>query len=237
MNYSSAGGLSVHPTVNLIMVAKLLDTIVGQPMTKSIDWMMEQMVQMVAPVNTTAWGGLHGLSALVLGNINYATVTCQAVTLTDRLVQQLAVNPAIEDDTPQCKLLRLQVETKDLQKVFELQEALTNIGVQCIINSVEEQYVKELNEDYFGYANQRIKSLLAQLCTNWCKMMTKEHTDATEAFYHAWVPSSSHVITFGHQLTQLQKKCHTINVIISNKAKMLHFISQMYKSDTSWRNR
>ncbi len=141
------------------------------------------------------------------------------------------VNPTIKDDTPQHKLLRLQAETKDLKKAFELQEAVTNIGVQCIIDSIEEQYVEELNEDYFGYANQTIKSLLAHLHTNWCKVMTKKCTDATKAFYHAWVPSSTHVITFGCQLMKLQKKCCTINVIISNKAKMLHFFGQMYKSD------
>jgi hypothetical protein len=98
--------------------------------------------------------------------------------------------------------------------------------VQRIINSIEEQYVKEFNEDNFGYANQMIKSLLEHLCTNWCKVMTKERTDATKAFYHTWVPSSMHVITFGHQLMKLQKKCCTINVIISNKAKTLHFVSQ-----------
>jgi hypothetical protein len=34
---------------------------------------------------------------------------------------------------------------------------------------------------------------------------------------------------FRHQLTKLQKKCRTINVIISNKAKTLHFVSQMFK--------
>jgi hypothetical protein len=33
------------------------------------------------------------------------------------------------------------------------------------------------------------------------------------------------------QLTKLQKKCHTINVIISDEAKALHFFGQMYKSD------
>ncbi len=100
---------------------------------------------------------------MVLDDVNYATVTRQAVTLTNRLVQPLAVNPAIKDNTPQCKLLCLQADTKNLQKVFDLQEAVTNIGVQRIIDCVEEQYVKELNEDYFGYANQRIKSLLAPL--------------------------------------------------------------------------
>jgi hypothetical protein len=61
--------------------------------------------------------------------------------------------------------------------------------------------------------------------------MTKECTDATKAFYHAWIPSSTHVITFGPQLTKLKKKCRTINVIISNEAKTLHFVGQMYKSD------
>jgi hypothetical protein len=65
MNYSSATGLSIHQTVALIMLAKLLYLIVGQPTTKSMDRMTEQMAQMVAPVKTTAWGGLHGSPALV----------------------------------------------------------------------------------------------------------------------------------------------------------------------------
>ncbi len=59
----------------------------------------------------------------------------------------------------------------------------------------------------------------------------KECTDAIKAFYHAWVPNTMHIITFGRQLTKLQKKCKTINVIISEEAKTLHFVGQMYKSD------
>ncbi len=74
---------------------------------------------------------------------------------------------------------------KTLQKEFQLQEAFTSIGVQCIIDSVKEQYIEELNEDHFGYVNQTIKTLLTHLRTKWCKVMTKEHTNATEAFYQA----------------------------------------------------
>jgi hypothetical protein len=77
---------------------------------------------------------------------------------------------------------------KTLQKEFKIQEAVITIGLQCIIDNVKEQYIKELNKDYFGYANQTINTLLSHLCTNWCKVMTKECTDATEAFYQAWVP-------------------------------------------------
>jgi hypothetical protein len=116
-------------------------------------------------------------------------------------------------------------------KEFELQKAVTTIGVQRIINSVKEQYVKEFNKDYFGYANQTIKMLLTHLHTKWCKVMTKEHTNATKAFYQAWVLSTTHIITFGRQLNKQQKKCKNINVIISDKAKTHHFVGQMYKSN------
>jgi hypothetical protein len=57
--------------------------------------------------------------------------------------------------------------------------------------------------------------------------MTKEHTDATEAFYQAWAPLTTHIITFSRQLTKQQKKCMSINVITSEEAKTLHFVGQM----------
>ncbi len=59
----------------------------------------------------------------------------------------------------------------------------------------------------------------------------KEHTDATKAFYHAWVPLTTHIITFGRQLDKQQKKCKNINVIILDEAKTLHFVGKMYKSN------
>ncbi len=61
--------------------------------------------------------------------------------------------------------------------------------------------------------------------------MTKECTNATEVFYQPWVPSTTHIITFGLQLDKQQQKCKTIHVIILDEAKTLHFVGQMYKSD------
>ena len=48
MNFSLAMGLSVHQTMSLIMVAKLLDVIVGQPTMDTMNKMVKQMAQMVA---------------------------------------------------------------------------------------------------------------------------------------------------------------------------------------------
>ena len=99
MNYSSASGSSIHATVSLIMVAKPLDVIVGQPTTVSMDKMMEQMAQMVAPVKTTAWGGLHGSLALILDNADYEIITKAVVKSTTCLGQPALVNPKINNTT------------------------------------------------------------------------------------------------------------------------------------------
>jgi hypothetical protein len=122
---------------------------------------------------------------------------------------------------------------KTLQKEFKfkLQEAVATIRVQRIVDSIKEQYFEEPNEDYSGYANQAIKMLLAHLRTNWCKVMMKELTHVTKVFYQAWVLLTTHIITFGHQLNKQQKKYKTINVIILEEAKTLHFVGQMYKSN------
>jgi hypothetical protein len=44
-------------------------------------------------------------------------------------------------------------------------------------------------------------------------------------------PLDTHIITFSCQLNKQQKKCKTINIIILEEAKTLHFVGQMYKSD------
>jgi hypothetical protein len=42
---------------------------------------------------------------------------------------------------------------------------------------------------------------------------------------------TTHIITSGRQPNKQQKKCKNINIIISEEAKTLHFVGQMYKSD------
>jgi hypothetical protein len=162
---------------------------------------------MVAPIKTTAWGGQHGSLALVLDDMDYKSITKSTTQTTALATQPDAVNQGITNQSTPFEILTLQAETKTLQKEFDQQEAVIIIGVQRIIDCVKEQYVKELNvnEEYFGYTNSTIKSVLYHLRTKWCKIMTRECTDATDAFYQAWVPNMTHIITFGRQLNKQQK--------------------------------
>jgi hypothetical protein len=150
--------------VSLIMAAKPLDVIVGQPTKETMNKMVEQMAQMVAFVKTTAWGGRHGSLALVLDDADYLSMITKAkITSTTPVNQPDTINKSVTATSTPLEILTFQEETKKLQKEFEMQEAVTNFGVQRIIDSVEEQYIEELNKEYFGYSNSTIKSVLHHL--------------------------------------------------------------------------
>ena len=125
------------------MVVKPLDDIIGQSTTETMNKMVEQMIQMVAPVKTTAWGGCHRSLTLVLDDADYSSITKVKITSTMPVTQPGAINKVITDTSTPLKILTLQEETKKLQKKYDLQEAAANIGVQRIINSIKEKYVKQ----------------------------------------------------------------------------------------------
>ncbi len=91
MNYSSATGSSIHQTISLLMSAKPLDVIVRQPTTETMNQMTEQTAHMVAPVKTTAWGGLHGLLALILDDADYALITKNMIKTADALIKPVSI--------------------------------------------------------------------------------------------------------------------------------------------------
>ncbi len=94
---------------------------------------------MFAPVKITAWGGPHGSLVLVLNDTEYSSITKARITSTMLVTQPDAINKGITATSTPLEIFTFQEETKKLQKEFDLQEAVTNIGVQRIIDSIEEQ--------------------------------------------------------------------------------------------------
>ena len=92
------------------MSTKPVDVIVGQPTTKPMNRMTEQMAQMVAPVKTTAWGGLHGSLALVLDDAEYALITKNVIKTVDALIKPVSINPKIDNKSSPYEILTLQDE-------------------------------------------------------------------------------------------------------------------------------
>jgi len=116
MNYTLATGSSVHQMVSLIMVAKPLDVIVGQPTTETMNKMVVQMAQMVALVKTSAWGGCHGSLALVLDDAEYSSITKAKITSTTPVNQPDTIIKSITATSTPLEILTFQEETKKRQK-------------------------------------------------------------------------------------------------------------------------
>jgi len=96
------------------------------------------MAQMVTLVKTTTWGGRHGSLALVLDDVDYSSITKAKITSTTPVNQPDTINKSITATSTPLEILTFKEETTKLQKEFDLQEVVTNFGVQRIIDSIEE---------------------------------------------------------------------------------------------------
>jgi hypothetical protein len=102
--------------VSLIKVDKLLNIIIRQPATETMNKIVEQTAQMVAPIKTTTWGGCHGSLVLVLNDTDYSSFTKVHITSTTPVTQPNAINKGIMATSAPLKILTFQEETKKLQK-------------------------------------------------------------------------------------------------------------------------
>ena len=74
------------------------------------------------------------------------------------------------------------------------------VAVKAIVTAVNEKYVKELEEDYVGYKNKIIKTLVTQLRT-WYVITNKEKMAIKSHFLAPWSDTpEAHVATFARQL-------------------------------------
>ena len=79
---------------------------------------------------------------------------------------------------------------------YTLQTVLDEIGVKAIAAAVDYQYVEELSEDYIGYKNQTIATMIMHLQT-WSIITNKEKLDTKALFYAPWSDTpNTHITTF-----------------------------------------
>ena len=82
-----------------------------------------------------------------------------------RIKRPNILNTKIEDDTKGHNTLQLQEYHKVNWQEYTFQEVVDYLAVEAIITAVDAQYVEDLEEDYVGYKNQNIKTMVEQLQT------------------------------------------------------------------------
>jgi len=91
-------------------------------------------------------------------------------------------------------------------------------------------YVEELDEDYVGYSNQTIKTILTHIKDNWCIITTLEKKQAAENFRVQW-DATSHITKYVRQLDKQQRLCRDIGIPAPDLNKVQYYVENMYASE------
>ena len=145
-----------------------------------------------------------------------------------RLKRPSLIHPNLANDTKGQDLVQLQEDHKLRWMEYHFHIVINAVEVEAIVAAVGEQYMDELKEDYVGYNNQTIKTMVLQLWT-WFVITNSEKVVIKAHFYAPWSDTpKSHITTFAHQLDHRQIECSNHGVTIKDEIKVFHFIQEMY---------
>ena len=122
-------------------------------------------------INTADWAaGKFGCLPLALEDDDLKIATNSAFVSNARLPEPAKIHPDIQDDTGKIDLLRLTNEQDERWDAYHIQEDVTEIGIAMLVVNVEDQYLIELNEQYVGFRNQTLLTILKHLTKTWVRV-------------------------------------------------------------------
>ena len=144
------------------------------------------------------------------------------------LKKSALIHPKIANNTKGRDLVKLQEDQKLRWMEYHFQIVINAVAVEAIAAAVGKQYMDELKEDYVGYNNQTIKTMVLQLWT-WFVITNSEKVVIKAQFHAPWGDTpKSHITTFARQLDHRQIECSNHGVTITDEIKVFHFIQEMY---------
>ena len=142
MQFTSTTGETNRNTIHNIMTANPLVVISGQSSTDTMNNMTDQMEKWSPPSKHQHGGGKHEPLALVLDYADYCSLTIDQSATTNRLdPPTTTVITIIATSTP-FEITTFQDKHKKLQNTYEMQEVVTDIGIEQIFASVNNQYIE-----------------------------------------------------------------------------------------------
>ena len=197
-----ATAAAIAEAVRSVIMAKTMDHLHGHPETENVDHLESKIVKDCAAIRATAWGGHHICLPLSFPDAALSRVIVGALANCN-LSDPRKVNNAIKPETPTFDQLALKADQDILWIELWTQLAVTDLAVKLIISCVDAQYIKELEEDYIGYANCTIRGLLCHLRTTWCKINNQEKVDAKVTLRNPWADTPyRHITKYTRELTR-----------------------------------
>mgnify|MGYP000128367229 CR=1 FL=1 len=189
----TANEAAIYEAVRTIVAPMLLDRIVGQPTTSTVNHLRQQIAKIAAAIKTMSWGRRHGHLALVLTNAEYRSITSNPTIIVDRLLTPLIIPEGLTTTTSLTNRATITGLHNLACQEFWKQEAINAIVVRKIVpEAVDPTYVEELEDDYVGYSGQTIKTIIQHLQTEWCIITTLEKKASHRSLSHPMGLHQSH---------------------------------------------
>jgi hypothetical protein len=132
-----------------------------------------KLCQTAAGVESDKAGGKFGHMHLILKEKEYRIATKNTTATVGLLKKPPDVNPEFQslkkDKLTKYKVLQLEAETRQKITAYLTQEEMSKELVRRMFASIETEYIKELDNEYTGYNNKTLKSILAHLATKYYK--------------------------------------------------------------------
>ena len=151
-----------------------IDKLIGEPTLVTYRNLFDQLAIAAAAVKTNQWGGRHGHLPLLVSDTQFVTVSGSATAVTTKRVKPALVDPCINGNTSNYNRLKYTCEQDEKILDWYTQEKVDDTLKNLILDSVDPQYIKELKQDYVGYANETTKAMLLHIKSTWCKITTRE---------------------------------------------------------------
>ena len=208
-----------------------LDQIFGQPTNTTVNHIEQQCAKFAALMKTTKWEGCHGCLALVIDEEEIQSITSDDSATTDRLDTPPLTPDGLTNSTTLINQTKRNAKHKIYQEDYWKQEAVDRVIVNHLAQDIiNPDYIEELENDYIGYANQTIKTIIKHLCDKWYAVTTLERKQALADFIFKW-DFISHITAYARQLDRQKKICTTIDVFASKKYKVQTYVKNMYASE------
>ena len=155
------------------MNATIIDKMIGEPTLITYRILFDQLAIAASLVKTNQWGGRHGHLPLLVSNTQFVTITGIATAVTTKRNKPSRIDVRINGNLSNYNRLRYTHEQDEKILDYHTQEEVDDTLKMFIIDAVDPQYIKELKEDYVGYANDTAKTMLAHIKSTWCKITTR----------------------------------------------------------------
>ena len=220
---------SIRETVKERMYESPLDPVIGQPTYTTLENLVAQFAICTASVridtgDQAVWaGGVYGCLPLALLAPELSRATGGAIDSNALLPLPDDINKEITDKTTPTDILRLTKKQETFWIAYHTQEAAKEIGVNLLVDAVEEQYIVELRQDYVGYKNRSPRDIIDHLGKTWVKITNSDKVAAMDAFTFDWADTPDmHIREYARQLEKVLRRLQGTHIPCDDETMVIH---------------